>query len=93
MYLGRGYSSDSATELSSIKSWAEVRILQEIFSLNIDLGFVVREGQIVGRVKDTMVAGNVYQALKQVVALGNDARWSGSCHAPSLIVDGLSVVS
>ena len=62
------------------------------FSLNIDLGFVVREGEIVGRVKDTMVAGNVYQALKQVMALGNDARWSGSCHTPSLIVDGLSVV-
>ena len=62
------------------------------FSLNIDLGFVVREGQIVGRVKDTMVAGNVYQALKQVVTLGNDARWNGSCHTPSLIVNGLSVV-
>jgi PmbA protein len=62
------------------------------FSVNIDLGYCVKNGEIVGRVKDTMVAGNVYTALKQVVALGSDARWNGSCHAPSLIVEGLSVV-
>jgi PmbA protein len=62
------------------------------FSVNIDLGYCVEQGEIVGRVKDTMVAGNVYKALKQVVALGNDRRWNGSCHTPSLIVEGLSVV-
>jgi PmbA protein len=62
------------------------------FSVNIDLGYCVKNGEIIGRVKDTMVAGNVYTALKQVVALGSDARWNGSCHAPSLIVEGLSVV-
>ncbi len=61
------------------------------FSINVDLGYLVRDGQIVGRIKDTMVAGNVYQALKQLVALGGDADWKGSCYTPSLIVDGLSV--
>jgi len=39
------------------------------FSINVDLGFLVQNGQVVGRVKDTMVAGNVYTALKHVVAL------------------------
>lgn len=61
------------------------------FSINVDLGYRVRRGEIVGRVKDTMVAGNVYQALKQVVHLGGDADWNGSCYTPSLIVEGLSV--
>ena len=61
------------------------------FSVNIDLGFWVEQGQIVGRVKDTMVAGNVYAALKQVVALGGDAEWNGSCYTPSIVVDGLSI--
>jgi len=37
-----------------------------------------------------MVAGNVYTALKQLVALGNDGDWNGSCYTPSLIVEGLS---
>jgi PmbA protein len=60
------------------------------FSINIDLGYRVKNGQIIGRVKDTMVAGNVYTALKQLVALGGDADWNGSCYTPSLIVEGLS---
>ncbi len=62
------------------------------FSVNIDLGYRVEKGQITGRVKDTMVAGNVYAALKQVRQLGEDNRWQGSCYTPSLIVEGLSVV-
>ncbi|MBD2302081.1 TldD/PmbA family protein [Nostoc sp. FACHB-87] len=63
------------------------------FSINIDLGYRVQNGQVTGRVKDTMVAGNVYTALKQVVELGNDADWNGSCYTPSLIVEGLSTTS
>lgn len=60
------------------------------FSINVDLGYRVKKGQVVGRVKDTMVAGNVYTALKQLVALGSDAQWNGSCYTPSLVVEGLS---
>lgn len=62
------------------------------FSVNIDLGYRVKKGKIVGRVKDTMVAGNVYTALKKLIALGEDRQWNGSCYTPSLIVEGLSVV-
>lgn len=61
------------------------------FSVNVDLGYRVQQGQIMGRVKDTMVSGNVYTALKQLVQLGGDADWNGSCYTPSLIVEGLSV--
>lgn len=61
------------------------------FSINVDLGYRVKKGQVVGRVKDTMVAGNVYTALKQLVALGGDAAWNGSVLTPSVIVEGLSV--
>ena len=61
------------------------------FSVNVDLGYRVRKGEVVGRVKDTMLAGNVYTALKQLIDLGGDAQWNGSCYTPSLIVGGLSV--
>ncbi|MBW4580102.1 MAG: TldD/PmbA family protein [Tildeniella nuda ZEHNDER 1965/U140] len=61
------------------------------FSINVDLGYRVKNGEVIGRVKDTMVSGNVYTALKQLIALGGDADWNGSCYTPSLIVDGLSV--
>ena len=60
------------------------------FSINIDLGYRVQSGEVTGRVKDTMVSGNIYTALKLLVKLGGDAEWNGSCYTPSLIVDGLS---
>ncbi|MEM7552574.1 MAG: TldD/PmbA family protein [Cyanobacteria bacterium P01_A01_bin.84] len=63
------------------------------FSINVDLGYRVHNGEVVGRVKDTMVAGNVYAALKQLIKLGGDADWNGSCYTPSVIVDGLSITS
>jgi PmbA protein len=52
----------------------------------------VEKGEIIGRVKDTMVAGNVYTALKQVVKIGGDADWNGSCYTPSIMVEGLSTI-
>jgi PmbA protein len=61
------------------------------FSINVDLGYRVKQGMVLGRVKDTMVSGNVYTALKQILELGDDADWNGSCYTPSLIVAGLSV--
>jgi PmbA protein len=62
------------------------------FSVNIDLGYRVEKGKITGRVKDTMVTGNVYTALQNLIALGADNQWNGSCYTPSVIVDSLSIV-
>jgi PmbA protein len=61
------------------------------FSINVALGYRVENGQVLGRIKDTMVSGNVYTALQNIIRLGNDARWHGSCYTPSILVDGLSV--
>ncbi len=63
------------------------------FSVNVDLGYAVENGEIIGRVKDTMISGNVYRLLQQVLALGGDRRWQGSCFTPSLLIDGVSVVA
>ena len=62
------------------------------FSVNVDLGYRVENGEITGRIKDTAIAGNVYQVLKEVIALGDDSCWNGSCFTPSIIVNGVSVV-
>jgi PmbA protein len=69
-------------------------ILNGDFSGNVLLGFKIENGEITGRVKDTMVAGNVYQLLKQIEAVGKDARWvEGFLLTPSLYCTGLSVAS
>jgi PmbA protein len=68
-------------------------ILGGDFSGNVLLGFRVENGKIVGRVKNTMVSGNVYQLLKNVAAVGNDGRWLGGLYTPSLFFPGISVAS
>ncbi|MEM9769884.1 MAG: metallopeptidase TldD-related protein, partial [Cyanobacteria bacterium P01_D01_bin.71] len=61
------------------------------FSINVDLGYRVSDGEIQGRIKDTMVSGNVYAALMHLQALGSDADWNGACFTPSVLLEGLSV--
>ena len=64
------------------------------FSGNVLLGFKVENGKMVGRVKDTMVSGNVYQILSQIAAIGSDARWiGGSLNTPSIYCPSVSVAS
>ena len=62
------------------------------FSFNIDLGYRVSQGEVVGRIKDIAIAGNVYTIIKEIVTLGSDLSWNGSCSTPSLILEGLSIV-
>jgi PmbA protein len=62
------------------------------FSFNIDLGYVIKNGQIIGRIKDSMLAGNVYQALQGVEAVGSDRQWAGSCYTPSILIDQLPII-
>ncbi|MFC1992327.1 TldD/PmbA family protein [Chloroflexota bacterium] len=69
-------------------------ILGGDFSGNVLLGYKVESGKIVGRVKDTMVSGNVYQILKNITAIGSDSKWvGGSVSTPHLYCPGLSVAS
>ena len=64
------------------------------FSGNVLLGYKVENGEIVGRVKDTMISGNIYEALKELIAVGQEAKWVGSSFkTPAIYLAGLSVVS
>jgi len=69
-------------------------ILGGDFSGNVLLGYKVESGKIVGRVKNTMVSGNVYQVLKEVTAIGSQAEWVGGfLNTPPLYCPRLSVAS
>jgi PmbA protein len=69
-------------------------ILGGDFSGNVLLGYKVERGKIVGRVKNTMVSGNIYQVLKEVAAIGSEAKWVGGfIHTPHIYCPSLSVAS
>lgn len=64
------------------------------FAGNVVLGYKIERGRIIGRVKNTMIAGNVHSLLKRIGALGSDARWMGaSLYTPSILFERVSVAS
>jgi len=64
------------------------------FGGNVLLGYKVENGEIVGRVKDTMIAGNVYQVLKEFLGIGQEARWVGGIvQTPPLYCSRVSVAA
>jgi PmbA protein len=69
-------------------------ILGGDFSGNVLLGCRVDGGEVTGRVKDTMIFGNVYQILSQVLAAGNKSRWvGGMLRTPAIYCPSLAVAS
>jgi PmbA protein len=63
------------------------------FSVNVSLGFKIANGEIVGRVKNLMLAGNVYDALQDLVAISDHTEWVPSGRAPYIHIGKMSVVA
>lgn len=65
------------------------------FSNNVGVGFAVREGKVVGRVKNTMIAGNAYDVLKDgIQAIGSQPQWVfGGISLPPILAGKVSVVA
>ncbi|MFH0847341.1 MAG: metallopeptidase TldD-related protein [Chloroflexota bacterium] len=84
-------SIDEGLIIEHLMGATQGNILGGDFSGNVLLGYRVEKGQVVGRVKDAMVFGNVYELLKEVLALGSDGRWVGGVFTPSIYCPRISV--
>jgi PmbA protein len=62
-------------------------------AVNVSSGFRIGNGKVTGRVKDTMIAGNVYEMFRNVAAVGNTVRDLGSYYVPFLMFPGLKVAT
>ena len=62
-------------------------------AINVSSGFRIGNGKVTGRVKDTMIAGNVYEMFKNVTAVGDTVRDLGSYYVPFLMFPGLKVAT
>ena len=70
----------------------QTNILAGDFSGNVLLGYKVENGRMVGRVKNSMLSGNVYETLNNLIAIGSTARWrGGSLRTPHLYCSNVSV--
>ncbi len=61
------------------------------FAVNIMLGFLIRNGEIAGRLVDTMVSGNVYDSFGAVSAMSSKTTQAGALFVPDVMFSELSV--
>jgi len=64
------------------------------FSNALGLAYLIDRGEIVGRVKDVSIAGNVYDLLTDVDALSSERAWvDGSNLMPYVLLPAMNVVA
>jgi PmbA protein len=62
------------------------------FSGNIQGGYKIKNGKLVGRVKNTMVSGNVFNDMRRLGGISRDSEWvGGGVKAPYLFFPELGV--
>jgi PmbA protein len=66
-------------------------VLAGEFSVNVGLGFLVERGQIVGRVKNCMIAGNVFDLFRRIRGIGSRQETHGSIVAPPVCFDAVHI--
>ena len=67
--------------------YGQSNIINGDFSCNVGLGYRIKHGKIIGRVKDVMIAGNLYNILRGNVELSADTSYDGS--VPYAVVEGI----
>ncbi len=55
------------------------------FSANLDLAYLVENGEVVGRVKDCMVKGNLFDLLKEEIIISKERELLGSTLVPHVL--------
>jgi PmbA protein len=71
--------------------FGQSNIINGDFSGNVGLGYRIKGGKIIGRVKNTMIAGNLYHILGESVTLSSDTEHEG--RYPHMVIEGVSVSS
>jgi PmbA protein len=72
----------------------QTNILGGEFSGNVLLGYKVERGEIVGRVKDAILSGNVYRVLAELIDISSERKWvGGSIYTPALYCSNLAVAT
>jgi len=77
--------------LKSLIGFGQSNMTNGDVSGNVMLGFRIKNGELVGRVKDTMVAGNIYELLKTGVEVSSDI--DPISRMPYMKLGGISISS
>ncbi|MGB3342114.1 MAG: metallopeptidase TldD-related protein [bacterium] len=63
------------------------------FSIGLSPGLYVKNGEVIGRVKDTMVAGNIYETMQKIIAIEDTIHITHDGVFPAILFDDVSVAT
>lgn len=64
------------------------------FQLGVSLGYLARNGDIVGRVKDVSIAGNIFDLFADsLMWMSKEREWKGAYCLPHICLDNVSVTA
>lgn len=63
------------------------------FSIGLSPGLLIENGAIVGRIKDAMIAGNIYDVMKRVRGVGDTLQPAYTGYYPAVLFDDISVAT
>jgi len=68
-------------------------ILNGDYSIGLAPGLYVEDGNIVGHVKDAMVAGNIFDTMKRVVEIENEQHPGSGGMFPAILFEHVSIAT
>ena len=84
---------DEGLLVEDVLGLGQGNLLSGAFSNPIALGFKIEKGEIVGRVKDVTIAGNVYELLHTVAAVSRESEWIyNNFNLPYILLEDMNVV-
>ena len=74
-----------------LMGFGQGNIINGDFSCNLALGYLIRNGELAGRLKDTMISGNIYDIFKNNTAMSSDTDFLGM--NPYCLLEGVNLSS
>jgi PmbA protein len=69
-------------------------VISGAFSNSVSLAFKIEGGEIVGRVKDVSIAGNIYELLREIAAVSEENEWVyQNFRLPYILLPDMNVVA
>lgn len=69
-------------------------VISGLFSNTWGLAYRIERGEVVGRVKDISIAGNIYQDLSHIGAISEESDWVyGGLRMPYILLESVNVAS
>lgn len=84
---------DSFLFVDDVIGAGQSNLLAGDFSLNVGLGYVIKRGEVIGRIKDTMISGNVYDVFKRPLEASLERKTFRGYAFPYMRLEGIKITS